>query len=59
MQPAGVPQVTADLTHAVWDGSIADADVATIEVRNGQPYGTTDADPKFQTSNSKLQNTTR
>jgi hypothetical protein len=36
-----------DFTHAIWDPASADANVATIEVRNGQPYGTTDADGDF------------
>jgi hypothetical protein len=36
-----------DFTHAIWDPAIADASLATIEVRGGQPYGTTDADGDF------------
>ena len=36
-----------DFTHAIWDPAIADANLATIEVRGGQPYGTTDADGDF------------
>jgi VCBS repeat-containing protein len=36
-----------DFTHAIWDPANADAYVATIEMRNGQPYGTTDADGDF------------
>ncbi len=36
-----------DFTHAIWDPSIADANLAIIEVRNGAPFGTTDADGDF------------
>jgi hypothetical protein len=36
-----------DFTHAIWDPANTDANVATIEMRNGQPYGTTDADGDF------------
>ena len=36
-----------DRTHAIWNPANTDADVATIEVRGGAPYGTTDADGDF------------
>jgi hypothetical protein len=36
-----------DFTHAIWDPAISDANLATIEVRGGQPFGTTDADGDF------------
>ncbi|HFD81371.1 MAG TPA: hypothetical protein ENK05_13410 [Gammaproteobacteria bacterium] len=36
-----------DHTHDIWKSSISDANVATIEVRNGAPWGTTDADGDF------------
>jgi mono/diheme cytochrome c family protein len=36
-----------DFTHAIWDPAITDANLATIEVRGGQPFGTTDADGDF------------
>ena len=42
------PPVTADETHAAWNPSIPDANVATIEVtQSGTPVGTTDADGDF------------
>jgi Bacterial Ig domain len=37
VQPAGVPQVTEDDTHAAWDPLIDDANVATIEVSTSGP----------------------
>jgi hypothetical protein len=36
-----------DLTHMPWDNTVADANLATIEVNGGVPQGTVDADGDF------------